>query len=211
MREHTASGSPELTFISRDELQAVVGGRVDAEKLVEAGYLPVEAGYLPRGNVSANAVARWAMEQAYCCVGPYSVLAAERRELDGDTPDRGPYGDVLREAMRWVVWVRYYGDLTLRALYTDGGGSPEWVEECRPGVMRWWRYERLAAGLVAYAPKLKADLESYIELYGPLLDHDSPSERQSADRRARALVHLYLVDVVALIASKLPETKAAAV
>lgn len=209
MKEDIAYKAPELTFISRDELQAVVGGLVDVKEHVLDGELP-------QGDISANAVALWAMQQAYTAVvGPRPELEAERRDLELLDYDR-----VLRDETWQAVHNLLDRQLSIvvheDCVYPEGGTPPEWVAEWHADTQRWWRRPRLAAELVAYAPKMKADLEACIEGDGLRSGRDISAERPSrehgpVERRARQLVHVYLVDVVALIESRLRSTKAAAV
>lgn len=206
MREVIRTSASTATSISTDELQAVVGDLVDVGKHVADGELP-------QGDLSANAVALWAMQQAYSAIG--LELLDERRDLN-------PMGyDVaLTYDAKWAVRDFFYDHLAIRVhngcIYPGDAPWPQWVKEWRSGARRWWHHPRLAAELVAYAPKMKAGLDDCIEGVGypdkrPMPPESKSRERGPVERRARALVHLYLVDVVALIASRLPSTKAAAV
>lgn len=187
MREVIRTRAPMAASISADELQAVLGDLADVGKHVSDGELPT-------GDLSANAVALYAMQQAFCAAAAFDT--------------------------KWVVHKFMHDHVRLDShkscTFPDWAGRPEWVREWRSSTKRWWRRPTLAAELVTYAPRMKADFEACIDGYGHHPERDIPSQRpprehDPAERRARELVHLYLVDVVALIESKLRKAEPAAV
>lgn len=203
-------GGDDAATIARDELQECVGELANLREHVAEGMLP-QGIVLP-----LNAVAMWAMQQAWCAaVEDDEALNAERKDLD----DEG-YEEVLqvetKDAVRGFMDEHLGIEVHEDCIFPSDAPHAFWVMEWTSSGERWWRRPTLAQELVAYAPKMKADLEACIEGDGCRIERISPSkklfrEHGPVEQRARALLHLYLVDVVALIASRLPDTKAAAV
>lgn len=199
----------EAATISREELQRCMGDQVDLATHVAEGRL------LAGESLPVNAVALWAMQEAWhAALENSETLARERGDLL-----RHAYEDDLthdtKDAVRKIFDRLRISVVHDGCYYPSWGDRPEWVAEWDRDTMRWWRHPRLAAEFVAYAPKMRAEFWTFIE--GARCRRDrtpssgGPRDHGPVERKVRELVHLYLVDVPELIASKLPRAKVAAV
>lgn len=196
----------EAAAITRDELRRCVGDLVSLDAHVAEGRL------LAGESLLVNAVALWAIQEAWHAAFEHSeALAAER-----DDVVRGAYQDALmhdtKNAARGIFGCLRINEVHEGCFYPSWDERPEWVTEWDLDTQRWWRHPRLAAEFVAYAQRMKAEFDAFIDGAGCRRSGaSSPSGSRKhgpVELKVRALLHLYLVDVAELIESRLPTPRA---
>lgn len=188
--------------VGRDELHRCVGSQVSLATHVAEGRL------IASGSLPVNAVALWAMQEAWHATFASSEkLARERADLI-----QRAYEDALiydtKSAVRGIFEYLRIVEVHEGCFYPSWDEKPEWVTEWDIDTVRWWRHPRLAGEFVAYAHRMKAEFDAFLDGAGCRRSGaPSPSgsrKRGPVELKVRALLHLYLVDVPALIEPRLP-------